>query len=146
MQRKTTPAADRVLSRIAVHPLGCWEFTGALNDGGYGIIQIGRGIGTDRAHRVVFRSEVGEIPDGMTIDHLCLNPRCVNPAHLEMVTRAENTRRQWAAGRGNAGVRQREKTHCPQGHPYSDENTYRGQGRRQCRACACERARRKSAA
>lgn len=131
----STPAVDRVYARMVVSPLGCWEFAGALNHGGYGIVQLGRGLGTDRAHRVIYRAEVGPIPDGGTIDHLCLNPRCVNPAHMEVVTRAENARRQWASGRGNAGVRQREKTRCKRGHEFTPENTYVYDGRRACRIC-----------
>ncbi len=127
---RTTPTAN-----------GCIEFTGARNHAGYGIVQLGRGVGTDRAHRIVYREIVGPIPDGLTIDHLCGNPACVNVDHMEPVTRAENTRRQWAAGRGNAGAREREKTHCPQGHPYDAANTYRDKrGSRSCRACGRERA------
>jgi hypothetical protein len=54
------------------------------------------GIGNKRtalAHRVAYEALVGPIPDGMTIDHLCRNKRCLNPAHMELVTRGENTRR-----------------------------------------------------
>mgnify|MGYP000886316945 CR=1 FL=1 len=143
MRTKTTPAVDRVYARVEVHQLGCWEFTGALNHGGYGIVQRGvRGAGTDRAHRIIYEAEVGPIPSGMTIDHLCMNPRCVNPAHLEVVTRAENARRQAASGRARGGAQNRAKTHCPQGHAYDVGNTHLYAGRRSCRACARERARR----
>lgn len=140
-------ALDRIYARVEVHPLGCWQFTGALNHGGYGIVQRGaRGEGTDRAHRIVYREEVGPIPAGMTIDHLCMNPRCVNPAHLDLVTRAENARRQAAAGRARGGGRNRAKTHCPAGHAYDEENTHVHAGRRHCRACGRERARQRRAA
>jgi hypothetical protein len=65
------------------------------------VIQIGRrkNEGTDKVHRVVYRLLVGTIPEGLTLDHLCFVPCCCNPDHLEPVTRAENTRRQMAAGR-----------------------------------------------
>lgn len=119
----------------------CWVFTGAKNHSGYGIVQLGRGIGTDRAHRIVYREMVGPIPEGLTLDHLCANTACCNPAHLEPVTRSENTKRQWAAGRGNAGASNVTKTHCPRGHAYDEANTYRSNGRRHCRACAREKAR-----
>lgn len=130
---KPTPAVERVYRRIEVHPLGCWNWTGAVNHGGYGIIQLGRGSGTDRTHRVVYEAEVGPIPDEYTIDHLCQNPACCNPTHLEPVTRAENARRQNAAGRGNGN---RDRTHCQRGHPFDEANTYiRPDGNRTCRAC-----------
>ena len=82
-----------------------------------------------RAHRVAYGYLVGDIADGLTLDHLCRNRRCINPAHLEPVSAAENTRR---------GIRwQLAKTHCPQGHPYAGENliTYPDGSRRACRAC-----------
>jgi len=90
-----------------------------------------------RAHRFSFTLHLGEIPDGLELDHLCKNKLCVKPDHLEAVTHAENVRR------GNAGKWQREKTHCPQGHPYSEENTYviPATGHRQCRECNRARGR-----
>ncbi len=139
------PAVDRVMARTRPAEGGCIEFMGARNERGYGVVQLGRGVGTDKVHRVVYRALVGEIPDGMTLDHLCCNPVCVNVEHLEPVTRAENTRRQWAAGRGNAGAKERAKTHCPRGHPYDEANTRRSGGRRYCRTCDRERARARKA-
>lgn len=81
---------------------------------------------------------VGPIPDGLVIDHLCRNPQCVNPMHLEPVTPEENTRR------GIGGWNTRAKTHCPQGHPYSGANLYINptSGARVCRTCNNEKARR----
>ena len=85
------------------------------------------------AHRVVYESLVGPIPEGMDMDHLCRVPRCVNPQHLEPVTRSENVRR------GMAGILQVRVTECPYGHPYTTNNTYvYRDGRRKCRACARE--------
>src|SRR5699024_2940082 len=64
----------------------------------------------------------GPVPDGLELDHLCMNPGCINVAHLEPVTHQENMRRAGAAGL--LGTGHSRKTHCPQGHPYSPENTY----------------------
>lgn len=143
MPRRSKPAVDRVLARVVKQPDGCWIWRGALNEGGYGIVQLGRGIGTDRTHRVVYRAMVGEIPAGLTLDHLCHRPACVNPAHLDPVTRTENTLRQWAVGKGNAGASNVLKTHCPHGHPYDEANTRKDKnGRRHCRTCERLRAQR----
>lgn len=142
MASESTPAVDRVLARTTMPNLvDCWIWNGAINHGGYGIVQVGRGIGTDRTHRVVYEALVGPIPEGMTLDHLCFNPACVNPAHLDLVTRSENTKRQWAAGHADPGRSQREKTHCKRGHEFTPENTKVSNGRRHCRACRRLRSR-----
>lgn len=109
----------------------CWEWQGNLNPKGYG--KTGRGA---YAHRWFWEYAVGSIPSGMTIDHLCKNKRCVNPDHLEVVTRAENTLR----GDSPASLNKR-KTHCPKGHALSGENLYRWKNRRQCKTCRDERNR-----
>lgn len=119
---------------------GCWLWTAANNGSlGYGIINWqGRNRG---AHIVVYELLVGPIPDGLELDHLCRTPACVNPAHLEPVTHAENVRR-GLAGPVRA-AQQLAKTHCPQGHEYSSENTYSYPGRagRHCKSCNRERMR-----
>lgn len=86
------------------------------------------------AHREAYKAFKGEIPDGLELDHLCRVRNCVNPDHLEPVTRLENARR--GIGGLMAGLRQRAKTHCPAGHPYAPENTYfRANGNRMCVTC-----------
>ena len=70
---------------------GCWIWTGQTTIAGYG--QFTRNRKTIYAHRAMYESEVGPIPEGLVIDHLCRTPSCVNPAHLEPVTNAENVRR-----------------------------------------------------
>jgi len=65
----------------------CWLWTGPLNPGGYGT------NGGRLAHRVVYERLIGQIPAGLTLDHLCRVRNCVNPQHLEPVTIAENLRR-----------------------------------------------------
>ena len=117
-------------------PNGCWEWTGALNNiDGYGIFW--NGTRNQTAHRFAYEGLVGSVPDGLEIDHLCRNKKCVNPAHLETVTRSGNTSR--GMGPTLAANYQRSKTHCPQGHPYDEQNTYvYPNGRRCCRTCGRE--------
>ena len=103
---------------------GCWLWTGYVTVDGYGIIRVGgRAQG---AHRLAYELYVGPIPAGLEIDHLCQTRNCVNPEHLEPVTREENARR--------AGERQ---THCASGHEYTVDNTHRrgSDGARICLAC-----------
>jgi hypothetical protein len=117
---------------------GCWDWTGYKTATGYGRVQ-----GTKYAHRVAYELQVGPIPDGLEIDHLCRNRGCVNPAHLEVVTHQENQLR----GNGPCGLNAR-KTHCPRGHEYTEKNTRVYQGHRMCRTCRRddERERRRRAA
>lgn len=84
----------------------------------------------EMAHRAFYERFCCPIPAGMTLDHLCRNPSCVNWEHLEPVTPRENILRSNAFSAKNA-----RKTHCPQGHEYDDANTAIKAGRRYCRAC-----------
>ena len=117
---------------IEVDPSGCWLWTGYIHPSGYGRVWW-RGQ-KHYAHRAVFLDNGGVIPDGLELDHLCRVRRCVNPAHLEAVTRSENVRR-GLAGEVVAKT-QRAKTHCLNGHEFTDENTtVTKQGWRSCREC-----------
>lgn len=105
----------------------CWRWKGQISNGGYGLMSLTR-KGHQRmmsAHRVSYMLLVGPIPDGLTLDHLCRNRWCVNPDHLEAVTLQVNM------SRGAHAL----KTHCPQGHPYDEANTYMNGSSRDCRAC-----------
>ena len=85
------------------------------------------------AHRAYYERYVGPIPEGLVIDHLCRNRRCVNPTHLEPVTSAENNLR----GLGPGAVNRRKKA-CHRGHAFTPENTYHPPSdpkHRMCRAC-----------
>lgn len=85
--------AERLLSRYEVTPDGCWRWTGTLTHGGYGqIARHGRNV---TAHRAMWEHLRGPIPEGLVIDHLCLNRRCVNPDHLEVVTYSVNNFRRF---------------------------------------------------
>lgn len=106
----------------------CWTWTGFCYQG-YGRLRW-PGFKTHKAHRIVYELFRGPIPEGLHTDHLCLNRSCVNPAHIEPVTRAENIRRSHTTGRGN-GTR----TTCIRGHQFSDSNTYVWRGKRFCRTC-----------
>lgn len=121
---------------------GCWPWQGRLY-GGYGHIRLGGAEGgATNAHRAMYELLVGPIPDGLQLDHLCRNRKCVNPEHLEPVTCKENLRRgdTWQA-------RNAAKTHCPAGHAYDAANTYiDGKGGRCCRACGRDKMRRRRAA
>lgn len=111
----------------------CWLWTAYVDPTGYG--RFGVGGTMRRAHRVVWETLVGPVPDGLELDHLCRVRRCVNPDHLEPVTRRENVRR------GVAALLQRQKTHCPSGHSYA-EHAYEVPSRPGVRYCQeCNRVR-----
>ena len=126
-------------SRVSCDPeTGCWLWAGYLKDG-YGSIHNGRK--REGAHRRIYKDFVGPIPNGMEIDHLCFVPRCVNPAHLEAVTREENQwraiehRRRSGNPRPPLADRNARKTHCKRGHPLSGDNLRLIPSGRQCKAC-----------
>jgi hypothetical protein len=129
--RNGVTATDRffALVEIGVEEADCWLWCGYRMPFGHGRFRVdGRKV---LAHRFSYEIHVGPIPEGLTLDHLCRVPFCVNPAHLEPVPHRVNVLRGVAPAAHNAV-----KTNCPHGHDYSPENTYIDSlGRRVCRIC-----------
>jgi hypothetical protein len=142
---------ERLLRRITVDLDGpcpvdeapCWTWTGKTAKAGYGTYR------DQLAHRLVYEELSAPIPDGLELDHLCRNPPCVNPAHLEPVTHPVNCQRS-SAGEVNR-ARMLAQTHCARRHEFTPENTKQTSRQRKCRQCiredsAAARARRKATA
>lgn len=102
-QRKN-PGPKPGVPRYLVTDEGCWEWQWATDRRGYG--RVRHGDRTRFAHQVEYEKRNGDIPEGLELDHLCRNPPCVNPDHLEPVTHAENVRRGEHAGKLTSAERE----------------------------------------
>ncbi len=134
---------DRIASSVVRDGNGCWIWQRSLGRNGYPqVIRIGTGQSPfDSPYRLSYEEFVGPIPEGLEPDHLCRVHACVNPDHLEPVTKLENWWRGVSVTRVNAV-----KTHCDHGHEFTEANTYiRPNGNRDCRACIRDRVRRYTA-
>ena len=86
-------AAERFWAKVVNDTeTGCWLWSGATTTG-YGRFHLAMGLPLVVAHRFAYETLVGPVPAGLDLDHLCRVRRCVNPAHLEPVTRRENLMR-----------------------------------------------------
>lgn len=132
MGTKARPPIDRFAEQLRVQDSGCWHLTTTPDAAGYARLYIA-GQGQVYAHRWAYETFVAPIPEGLCIDHLCRNRRCVNSEHMEPVTRGENVRR---------GAAMEVQAFCGHGHSMDGDNLYISpQGRRYCKACSRQRNR-----
>lgn len=127
-------AAERLAAGLVRMPNGCLEWTGTTTAKGYG--QIGVGGKVVYTHRLAWSlAHPGEPLPPVVRHYVCDNPPCCDVTHLRSGTSAQNTADMMTKGRGRGndwGL----KTHCTQGHPFDEANTYvDGVGHRNCRAC-----------
>lgn len=119
---------ERFESKLRQSDTGCWEWTAGKTRGGYGKFKVeGQ---TLVAHRWYFQQVRHPVPRDLQLDHLCRNPACCNPDHLEPVTCRVNLLRGRTFQAENAA-----KTHCPLGHPLDGDNLLLSGGSRSCRTC-----------
>ena len=123
-------AFERFMAKIERGPNGCWLWNAHLSRRGYGRF-MDAAQRKVQAHRWSYEYHREPIPTGLTLDHLCRNRACVNPAHLEPATNRVNILR----GEGIT-ARQARQTHCKNGHPFDLLNTrWEAKGSRRCRIC-----------
>jgi len=127
----------------------CWLWLGYVDKDGYGshYTRVNGPTKNYRAHKLSYVLNVGEVPDGLVLDHICRVRNCVNPDHLRVVTNRVNV----LAGIGITAINAR-KAVCKHGHEFTPENTaVDNLGKRYCRRCRMDyqrryRANRKAAA
>lgn len=144
IMKETLNIPPHLEGNIKVLPNGCWEWTGRITKKGYGVVGSSKLV-----HRVMAEANIGEIPPGMWVDHVCHNldatcqpqscqhRRCCNPEHLRIVTPRENL---YATPNSPAFINS-QKTHCKHGHPFAGDNLFystdgRGKPTRRCRICS----------
>lgn len=142
---KVSAPIKRWLKLVEIRPNVCWLWLGSASRDGYGQFTLSAIRGKKRLriapYRFIWEYINGPMGKGLEPDHTCNNRRCVNPAHIEPVTHAENQRRSYQRGRKRPVKDyfhpcQVRPTHCPYGHEYTPENTYTApKGGRSCRAC-----------
>lgn len=129
------PIKDRFCAKFRVLANGCWKWTAARHVAGYGAFSAG-----GYAHRESYRLFVGEIPDGLHIHHKCHNKWCVNPGHLEALTRKQHYGEAHFDKINAIAERRRTATHCHNGHEFTLANTGINKfGRRWCKKCHANR-------
>lgn len=141
----TNPSLKEYLEQIEKLQEHCWLFAGYKLPTGYGIMRITLNDGTRHSrspHRIMYEHHKGEIPYRLDVDHLCRVRCCINPDHLEAVSRAENVHR------GLRGLLSNPDNVCKKGHKLTPENSVirtqvSGSPGRYCKTCHAERTRRK---
>ena len=129
--KQSAPLMDRFLAKIEKQPNGCWKWTACTRKDGYGQLSCGPASdGHILAHRASYELHKGPIPEGLDLDHLCRNRWCVNPDHLEAVTRQVNCLRG-----EHPSIQIHLSGRCQRGHEFNEENTYVYKGKRMCRVC-----------
>lgn len=114
---------------------GCWLWIGGEHKFGYGVMGDENHKST-AAHRISYRLFNGEITDGLCVLHRCDVPQCVNPAHLFLGTKKDNTRDAMKKGRlVKPPDNHSWKTHCKNGHLFDGYNLIKKSSSRGCRIC-----------
>lgn len=138
MNPRLPELASRIQKHLIVAESGCWLWTGYVSYNGYGKLDWPyKGAKTIGVHRAAYIAWVGDIPEGLVIDHLCFVRNCCNPEHLEAVTNRVNILRSNGGAARNA-----RKTHCPLGHPLTPGNLVPTQPGRVCLVCYRDRMKR----
>ena len=125
--RKRRPIMGRFWEKVT-QTSNCWIWTSTVDRHGYGRFYTGGSPRIIGAHQFAYQILIGPVPQNLELDHLCRNPLCVNPWHLEAVTHKENLQR----GKMPYGT----PTHCQRGHPRTQANTFtKPKGKRECLTC-----------
>ncbi len=125
---------ERLLDKIEIDEVtDCWEYQGGKNNLGYGMIRDEKRMRT--THRVSYEEHNNaQIPAGLCVCHKCDNPKCVNPAHLWLGTRIQNTQDMLSKGRakpfgahlglGGMTGKKQPTTHCKHCNRLMPNNSY----------------------
>ncbi len=142
---KNQPVLERFFDKVDLdESTGCWNFTSSIGKSNNGRFYYNHKC--MEAYRIGYLLMGGEIPDKFHLHHICENRLCVNPEHLIPVTSAEH---HGDLTPHHIAYKNKRKTHCPQGHPYTADNLVQGIIKsRHCKICAnkrsadCQRAKR----
>lgn len=130
---------DRFWSKVDMNPYHCWEWLASTDGRGYGQFRLNKK--TPKAHLVSYELTYGPRPNDLVVRHTCDNTLCVRPDHLILGTQYDNVRDMITRKRHGNTI----KTHCVNGHEFTEENTYHPPhrpGTRDCKACHLEATRR----